>query len=138
VEPDVNSPYIHTGTRVDQMYGVGADAAPIDLRGWSRWPEILWRRASTRGLLADQLRTRDAAATIYAAGAVSAHDVRDGGVSRSRRLDGLWSGLFRPIPPRKRLFRPTLLSAHLPQRGRSRGSRGRRGGQRQPRPGGIP
>jgi len=56
VEPDVNSLYIHTGTRVDQMYGVGADAAPIDLRGWSRWPEILWRRASTRGLLADQLR----------------------------------------------------------------------------------
>jgi len=42
------------------------------LDGWSRWPEILWRRFSTRGPLADQLRPRDAAATIYAAGAVTA------------------------------------------------------------------
>jgi len=46
-------------------------ATPIHLRGWSRWPEILWRRSSTRGLLVDQLRARDAAATIYAAGAVT-------------------------------------------------------------------
>ena len=76
MEPGVNSPYIHTGTRVDQMYGVGADATRIPLRGWSRWPEILWRRASTRGLLAYQLRTRDAAATIYAAEFILARTCR--------------------------------------------------------------
>lgn len=54
------------------MYGVGVDVTPIHLRAWSRWPEILWRRSSTRGPLADQLLTREAAATIYAAGAVTA------------------------------------------------------------------
>ena len=75
------------------MYGVGADATPIHLRGWWRWPAILWQRslAGMRPtvLLADQVLTLDAVVTVYAPGAVTIEGAEIRAVGPPpERLDG--------------------------------------------------